>query len=85
MIMFVHSSLAGHKDKILTILRAWLAGVFIKAKKGLTLGEVEEQEGGAVQESKIGMAATKRAEKRKLKAPKNGRILGKTVIIVTSQ
>lgn len=40
--------------------------------KGLTLEEVEEQEGGIVKESKLGMAATQRAERRKGKLSKDG-------------
>ena len=45
---------------------------FTKAKKGLTLEEVEEQEGGVVKESKLGMAKTKRAQRRKQEAPQDG-------------
>ena len=51
----------------------FIAG-FVKGKKGLTLEEVENQEGGIVRESKIGMAATKRADLRKHKGSMNGMI-----------
>lgn len=41
------------------------AGSKGKKRKGLTLEEVEELEGSTVKESKVGMAASRRADKRK--------------------
>lgn len=43
-----------------------------KRKDGLTLEQVEELEGGTIKESKAGMAATQRADKRRQKAAPDG-------------
>ena len=44
-----------------------------KRKDGLTLEQVEELEGGVIRESKTGMAATKRADRRKQKGDPDGK------------
>lgn len=49
------------------------AGMKTQKKKGLTLEEVEELEGGVIKESKVGMAASKRADKRKQKQAGDGK------------
>ena len=43
-----------------------------KGEKGQTLEQVEEMEGGTIKESKIGMAAAKRVDRRKQKASRDG-------------
>ena len=44
-----------------------------KGEKGQTLEQVEEMEGGTIKESKIGMAAAKRVDRRKQKASRDGK------------
>ena len=44
-----------------------------KGDKGQTLEQVEEMEGGTIKESKIGMAAAKRVDRRKQKASRDGK------------